>query len=98
MSSRPARESSPRVRINGAMQAIEWVADLETRAPFAEVHAAKQRAIDVGREHGVHFFGGPPSVLLWIPPLTITDSELDQLLSAVEAAAIAVEQEFGGQR
>ena len=86
------------VRINGAMQAIEWVADLETRAPFAEVHAAKQRAIDVGREHGVHFFGGPPSVLLWIPPLTITDSELDQLLSAVEAAAIAVEQEFGGQR
>ena len=85
------------IRIKGAMQAIEWVADLETREPFAEAYAAKQRAVDVGREHGVHFFGGPPSVLLWIPPLTTSEAELDQLLTAVEAAATALEAEFASR-
>jgi adenosylmethionine-8-amino-7-oxononanoate aminotransferase len=82
------------VRIRGAIQGIEWVADRETRRPFADPVAVKRRAIEVGRRHGVHFFGGPPSVLLWIPPLNIEVGHLDHLLTAVEAAAETIATEF----
>jgi adenosylmethionine-8-amino-7-oxononanoate aminotransferase len=82
------------VRIKGALQAIEWVADKESRRTFVDPGAVKQRAIEVGREQGVHFFGGPPTVLLWIPPLNIGTVALDHLLSSVEAVAVAVENEF----
>lgn len=83
------------VRVKGALQGIEWVADRETRRPFADAAAVKRRAIQVGREHGVHFFGGPASVLLWIPPLNIPDPALDQLLGAVEAVVSTLEREYG---
>ena len=82
------------VRVKGTMMGIEWVADREMRRPFAVPALVKQRAVEVGRRHGVHFFGGPPSVLLWIPPSNIHDAAMDQLLSAVEAAVAAVEREF----
>jgi adenosylmethionine-8-amino-7-oxononanoate aminotransferase len=82
------------VRVKGALQGIEWVADRETRRPFEDASAVKRRAIEVGREHGVHFFGGPASVLLWIPPLNIDESGFDQLLGAVEAAVETIEREF----
>jgi adenosylmethionine-8-amino-7-oxononanoate aminotransferase len=82
------------VRVRGALQAVEWVADRETRRPFDDPEAVKRRAVAAGREHGVHFFGGPPSVLLWIPPLTITEGAFDQLLGAVEAAVAAIEDDF----
>lgn len=82
------------IRARGVLMGLEWVADRETRRPLHDPEGAKARAIEVGREHGVHFYGGPPSVLEWIPPLTISDGELDQLLTAVEAACAAVEREF----
>lgn len=82
------------VRLRGAMQGIELVADRETRSPFPDPGRVKQRLVEVGRENGVHFFGGPPSVLLWIPPLTIGEDALNHLLGAVELAVEAVEREF----
>jgi adenosylmethionine-8-amino-7-oxononanoate aminotransferase len=82
------------VRVRGAMMAIEWVADSGTRRPFADLPAVKRRAIEVGREHGVHFFGGPPSVLLWIPPLNIDDDACDHLLGTVEKIVECLDVEF----
>jgi putrescine aminotransferase len=94
---RALQERSPivgDVRVKGALQGIEWVADRDTRRPFDDGAAVKRRAIEVGREHGVHFFGGPSSVLLWIPPLNIADEALDQLLGAVQAVVETIEREF----
>jgi adenosylmethionine-8-amino-7-oxononanoate aminotransferase len=82
------------VRVKGVLMGIEWVADRETRRSFASPPAVKQRAVEIGHEHGVHFFGGPESVLLWIPPLTIDDAALDHLLSTVEAVVAVIEREF----
>ncbi|HEV7772765.1 MAG TPA: aminotransferase class III-fold pyridoxal phosphate-dependent enzyme [Conexibacter sp.] len=85
------------VRTRGAMGAIEWVADRETGRPFADVEAVKSRAVAIGREHGVHFFGGPAQTLIWIPPSDIDSRVLDHLLSAVEATVGAIEREFGAR-
>jgi putrescine---pyruvate transaminase len=82
------------IRVNGAMMGLEWVADRRTRAPFASPSLVKQRAVEEGRRHGVHFFGGPASVLLWIPPSNIDDAALDELLTAVETTVAALEREF----
>jgi adenosylmethionine-8-amino-7-oxononanoate aminotransferase len=82
------------VRVRGAMMAIEWVADRDTGTPFADVSAVKARAVELGHELGVHFFGGPPSSLIWIPPSNIDDVALDHLLSTVEAVAAGLEREF----
>jgi adenosylmethionine-8-amino-7-oxononanoate aminotransferase len=82
------------VRVRGALQGIEWVVDRGTRRFFDDPIAVKRRAIEVGREHGVHFFGGPPSVLLWIPPLNIEEGPMEHLLTAVEAAVETIAAEF----
>jgi len=82
------------VRARGPMMGIEWVADRETGVPFADVEAVKDHAVAVGREQGVHFFGGPPHSLIWIPPSNIDDGALDHLLSTVEKIVTAVEHEF----
>ncbi|MBS1878798.1 MAG: aspartate aminotransferase family protein [Actinobacteria bacterium] len=82
------------VRVRGAMMAIEWAADGEAGTPFADVGAVKRRAIELGREHGVHFFGGPPQSLLLIPPSNIEEGALEQLLAAVERVVAGIEREF----
>ena len=82
------------VRARGPMMGIEWVADRGVGRPFADVEAVKARAVAVGREHGVHFFGGPPQSLIWIPPSNIGDGALDHLLSTVEAIVADIEVEF----
>ena len=84
------------VRVRGAMMAIEWVADREAGTPFADPSAVKARAIALGRDRGVHFFGGPPTSLIWIPPSNIDDAPFDQLLDAVERVVAVIEREFSG--
>jgi adenosylmethionine-8-amino-7-oxononanoate aminotransferase len=73
---------------------IEWVGDRERDVPFDDPEAVKARAVQLGREHGVHFYGGPPSSLIWIPPSNIEDGPFDHLLSAVEAVVAGIEREF----
>jgi adenosylmethionine-8-amino-7-oxononanoate aminotransferase len=82
------------VRVRGAMMGIEWARDRDTGTPFERPEQVKRRAVEIGREHGVHFYGGPPSTLLWIPPSNIDDTALDHLLSGVEAAVTGIEREF----
>jgi putrescine---pyruvate transaminase len=82
------------VRVRGAMMGIEWVGDRERDVPFDDPEAVKARAVQLGREHGVHFYGGPPSSLIWIPPSNIEDGPFDHLLSAVEAVVAGIEREF----
>jgi adenosylmethionine-8-amino-7-oxononanoate aminotransferase len=82
------------VRVRGALMGIEWVADRETGRPFAAPGDVKRRAIQIGREHGVHFYGGPASVLLWIPPSNIDGAAMDHLMTAVETVVATLEREF----
>lgn len=82
------------IRSRGPMTAIEWVVNRETDVPFADAEAVKDRAVAVGHEHGVHFFGGPPQSLIWIPPSNINDGALDHLLSTVEKVVAVIEHEF----
>lgn len=82
------------VRVRGAMAAIEWAADGEAGTPFADLAAVKARAVALGRERGVHFFGGPPQSLLLIPPSNIEEGALEQLLEAVEHVVAGIEREF----
>jgi putrescine aminotransferase len=82
------------VRVRGSMMGIEWVADREAGTPFADAEAVKARAVALGHELGVHFFGGPANTLIWIPPSNVDDAALDHLLSTVEAVVAGVEREF----
>ncbi len=82
------------LRVRGTLIAIEWVADREAGTQFADAGAVKRRAIELGRERGVHFFGGPPQSLLLIPPSNIEESAFEQLLAATEAVAEGIEREF----
>jgi putrescine---pyruvate transaminase len=82
------------VRVRGAMMGIEWMADRDKRRPFDSVGRVKQRAVALGRERGVHFFGGPPSSLIWIPPSNIEGDAMDHLLTVVEEVVVRIEREF----
>jgi putrescine aminotransferase len=82
------------VRVRGAMMGIEWVADRETNRPFNDVEAVKARAVRLGHERRVHFFGGPAQSLIWIPPSNIEDGPFDHLLTTVEDVVSGIEREF----
>ncbi len=82
------------VRVRGAMMGIEWRADRESGRAFASVGEVKRRAVELGHARGVHFFGGPPSTLIWIPPSNIDDAAMDHLLSVVEEVVAQLEREF----
>lgn len=82
------------VRVRGAMMAIEWEADREAGRPFEDLPAVKARAVELGRERGVHFYGGPPQSLIWIPPSNIEEGQFEQILDAVEYAVAGIEREF----
>jgi adenosylmethionine-8-amino-7-oxononanoate aminotransferase len=82
------------VRVRGAMMGIEWRADRETGRPFTSPGDVKQRAVELGHARGVHFFGGPPSTLIWIPPSNIDDGAMDHLLTVVEDVVARLEREF----
>ena len=82
------------VRVRGTMMGIEWRANRETGRPFESVDEVKRRAVALGHERGVHFFGGPSSTLIWIPPSNIDDDALDHLLTVVEEVVTEIEQEF----
>lgn len=82
------------VRVRGAMMGIEWRADRESGRPFATVGDVKRRAVELGHARGVHFFGGPPSTLIWIPPSNIDDAAMDHLLTVVEEVVAQLEREF----
>lgn len=82
------------VRVRGTMMGIEWVRDRAAGVAFDDPVAVKARAVELGRERGVHFFGGPPSSLIWIPPSNIEDGPFDQLLGAVEYVVEGIEREF----
>lgn len=82
------------VRVRGAMMGIEWQADPDRRRPFRHPTQVKERAVALGHERGVHFFGGPASTLIWIPPSNIEDGAMDHLLTAVEEIVAQIEREF----
>lgn len=82
------------VRVRGAMMAIEWTADRESGRPFEDLPAVKARAVELGRERGVHFYGGPPQSLIWIPPSNIEEHQFEQILDAAEYAVAGIEREF----
>jgi adenosylmethionine-8-amino-7-oxononanoate aminotransferase len=82
------------VRVRGAMMGLEWVADRDRDQPFEDVEAVKRRAVQLGHEHGVHFFGGPAQSLIWIPPSNIDDRAFDHLLTTVEEVVAGIEREF----
>ena len=56
---------------------IEWQADRRTGDEFKSVGDVKRRAVEIGHARGVHFFGGPPSTLIWIPPSNIDDDAMN---------------------
>ena len=82
------------IRVRGAMMGIEWRADRRTGRRFKSVGDVKRRAVEIGHARGVHFFGGPPSTLIWIPPSNIDDDAMNHLLTVVEDVVQELEREF----
>jgi adenosylmethionine-8-amino-7-oxononanoate aminotransferase len=82
------------VRVRGAMMGIEWRADRETGRPFTSPADVKRRAVELGHARGVHFFGGPPSTIIWIPPSNIDDGAMEHLLTVAEDVVTQLEREF----
>ena len=82
------------IRVRGAMMGIEWRADRRTGRRFKSVGDVKRRAVEIGHTRGVHFFGGPPSTLIWIPPSNIDDDAMNHLLTVVEDVVQELEREF----
>ena len=76
------------------MMGIEWRADRHTGRRFKSVGDVKRRAVEIGHARGVHFFGGPPSTLIWIPPSNIDDDAMNHLLTVVEDVVQGLEREF----
>ncbi len=87
------------VRGLGLHMAVEIVADRETKAPFPAHIKASERIGMICREHGLLLFsrrtaGGSFGEWLMIcPPLTINDSEIDEMLQSFEAGLRAFERE-----
>jgi len=73
------------IRQYGLMAGIELVADRASRAPFPAAERRGMRVCRAARRHGV-FLRPLGDVVVVMPPLTITDAELDLLAAALAAA------------
>jgi adenosylmethionine-8-amino-7-oxononanoate aminotransferase len=73
------------IRQYGLMAGIELVADRASRVPFPAAERRGMRVCRAARRHGV-FLRPLGDVVVVMPPLTITDAELDLLAAALAAA------------
>jgi adenosylmethionine-8-amino-7-oxononanoate aminotransferase len=78
------------IRGRGLLQAVELVKDRATLAPFAPADRMTATVVAAGLAHGVFFYpggaGAAQDVLLLGPPFTVSDAELDQLVTALVKA------------
>lgn len=70
------------IRQFGLAVGIELVADRATKTPFAAVDRRGMRVCRAAREHGV-FLRPLGDVIVLMPPLSITEAEIDVLVDAV---------------
>jgi len=91
---RLAREVAPlshvgEVRQQGVMVGIETVRDPHARTPYAPAARVGQRIVRAARAHGVVIrpLGG---VIVLMPPLAISMTELDQLIDVARDAIVEV--------
>ena len=73
------------IRQYGLAAGIELVADRTTRAPFPAAERRGMRVCGAARRRGV-FLRPLGDVIVVMPPLTITDQEIDRLVEALRAA------------
>jgi adenosylmethionine-8-amino-7-oxononanoate aminotransferase len=64
---------------------IELVADRASRTPFPAAERRGMRVCGAARRRGV-FLRPLGDVIVLMPPLTITDQEIDRLVEALRAA------------
>ena len=72
------------IRQFGLSAGIELVADRVTRTPFPAAERRGQRVCRAARAHGV-FLRPLGDVIVLMPPLTITTTELTMLIDAIAA-------------
>lgn len=77
------------IRQWGLMAGIELVRDRERRTPFAPAERIGARVVAEARRHGV-IIRPLGNVIILMPPLSISDDELDTLSGVVAAAITAV--------
>ena len=77
------------VRQQGYMVGIELVPDRARRTEYPYEAAIGARVCREARKHGVLLRPLGPVIVL-MPPLSITDAEIDQLVAAVRASIVAV--------
>ena len=86
------------IRGRGLLWGVEFVADRKTRAPFAPERNFTRRLVAHMRDNNVLVAAGIPNAnfgkdgdhIQVSPPLTVSESEIDTLLGALDAALAAV--------
>jgi adenosylmethionine-8-amino-7-oxononanoate aminotransferase len=75
------------IRGRGLLQAVELVADRATLQPFAPGDRMTATVVAAGLSNGVFFYpggaGAAQDVILLGPPFTVSEAELDQLVTAL---------------
>lgn len=82
------------VRGIGLLCAVELVKDKTTKEPFTAIEGAGKMLNDRITERGMLTRAGGNIVLL-VPPLTVTEQEVDEMVDIVDAAISDVEAHFG---
>jgi adenosylmethionine-8-amino-7-oxononanoate aminotransferase len=88
------------VRGKGLLMAIEIVANKETKALVPAEHQAVYRIIELGIERGLLLYsrrtanGKYGEWLMVSPPLIVTESEVDEIATLIEATLAAYEKEL----
>ena len=88
------------VRGMGLLQAIEIVADKETKAIFPAERQAVYRIIELGIERGLLLYsrrtanGKYGEWLMVCPPLIVTEAEIDEIARLIEETLAAYEAEL----
>jgi adenosylmethionine-8-amino-7-oxononanoate aminotransferase len=76
------------IRGRGLLQAVELVKDRATLAPFALEDRMTATVVAAGLSNGVFFYpggaGAAQDVILLGPPFTVSEAELDQLVTALQ--------------
>jgi 4-aminobutyrate aminotransferase len=83
------------VRGIGLMIGVEFVTDRETKEPADKL---QDRVVDLAFERGLLLLGCSKSVIRIAPPLSISQSEVNEGLKIFEEAIMLAEKEFGMRR
>lgn len=88
------------VRGQGLLVGLEFVADLESKAPFEPKMQVAKRISDATFANGLLSYPGQGTVdgtsgdhIMYAPPLTITRAQIDELIAILDAAIGQVEAE-----